>query len=121
VQLGGVLIDQVDLAATNDRIRCSPGGVSFRQAITVNLDSGSIARRVWWSKLKGRPLPERVSGVELVDRTRAIVAEEGQSALLLGAREAQTAGERLLQQHPGLQFAGAYSLPFGAFSVEEDR
>ncbi len=144
VQLGGVLLDQVDLAAASDRIRGFLKSSSSHQIMTVNLDFVSIARRdpvfrgtlnrsdlavadgmplVWLSRLKARPLPERVTGVELVDRTCAIAAETGQSVFLLGAHDsvAETAGRRLVEQHPGLRVAGAYSPPFGGLSADEDR
>src|SRR5438477_597670 len=108
VQLGSTLLDQVDLAAAVDRIAGFLTSTSAHQVMTVNLDFVSIAKRdrafrdvlnradlavadgmplVWLSRLKGRPLPERVTGVELVDRTCEVAAESGQGVFLLGAQE----------------------------------
>jgi N-acetylglucosaminyldiphosphoundecaprenol N-acetyl-beta-D-mannosaminyltransferase len=41
---------------------------------------------VWASRLLGRPLPERVAGIDLFERLLALADEEGASIYLLGAR-----------------------------------
>src|SRR5438105_265405 len=84
VELGGVLVDQVDLTAATQRVAEFLNSDEPHQVVTVNLDFVSIAswnaefRRVlnaadlavadgmplvWLSKLKNVPLAERVAGV----------------------------------------------------------
>lgn len=62
---------------------------------------------VWASKLLGRPLPERVAGIDLFDRLLVLAHEEGRSVALLGARPEVLCKleERLRQRFPGLRIA----------------
>lgn len=41
---------------------------------------------VWASKLLGRPLPERIAGIDVFDRLLALAHKEGRSVAFLGAR-----------------------------------
>jgi exopolysaccharide biosynthesis WecB/TagA/CpsF family protein len=142
VALGDVLIDRLDLRAAVGRIRGFFRGGSH-QIVTVNLDFLSIAARdsrfrevineaamavadgmplVWVSRLRGQPLPQRITGVELADECCRLAAELGRGVFLLGAAPgvAATAARRLELRHPGLRIAGVYSPPFGPLSAEED-
>src|SRR4030095_4623245 len=132
VNLSGALIDQVDLLGAVERIKSFLNTGSVHQVMTVNLDFLSIAQRnpifrqtlnradlavadgmplVWASRLKGKPLPERVTGVDLVDCSCDFAARNGHSVYLLGGRRgvADTAGTRLRERHPDLRIPGAYS------------
>jgi exopolysaccharide biosynthesis WecB/TagA/CpsF family protein len=143
IELGGVYIDQVDVAAAAARIREFVVSGHSHQVVTVNLDFLSIARRdssfrttinsadmavadgmplVWLSRLKGQPLTERVAGVELVAESCRIAAELHASVFLLGAGPgvAAAAGRRLEQDYPGLHVAGSYSPPLGPLSRREN-
>jgi N-acetylglucosaminyldiphosphoundecaprenol N-acetyl-beta-D-mannosaminyltransferase len=73
---------------------------------------------VWLSRWLGRPLPERVAGVDLVEALAARAAVEGFSVYLLGARRdvVEAAATRLRRQHPGLRIAGTAD---GYFSPAE--
>jgi N-acetylglucosaminyldiphosphoundecaprenol N-acetyl-beta-D-mannosaminyltransferase len=144
LDLGGVLIDQLDLPAAVERIRSFLHTDGVSQIATVNLDFISIARRdpdfrdtlneadlavadgmplVWVSKLLGEPLPERITGVDLVDECCRVAVEEGASVFLLGAAPgiAETAARRLRERFAGLRVAGVYAPPFGPLTEEENE
>lgn len=63
------------------------------------------------ARLRGRPLPERVTGVELTQRLCARAAARGWRVFFLGAAEGVAARAGLLLQvrHPGLIIAGAHA------------
>jgi N-acetylglucosaminyldiphosphoundecaprenol N-acetyl-beta-D-mannosaminyltransferase len=114
------------------------------QVVTVNLDFLSIARRqerfretinrsdlavadgmplVWLARLRGAPLPQRVTGVDLVVESCRIAARGGKGVFLLGAAPgvAQAAGAELQRRHPGLHIAGTYSPPMGPLTRRENQ
>ena len=148
VDLGGVLVDQVDLQSALERVRrFLPVGTQARrphQIVTVNLDFISIAHDnstfqqllnqadlavadgmplVWLSRLKGIPLPQRVAGVDLFDECCALAAEEGRGVFLLGAAPgvADKAAERLKERYPGLLVVGTYAPPRGPMTRKENE
>lgn len=63
------------------------------------------------ARLRGRPLPERVTGVALTQRLCARAAARGWRVFLLGAAEgvAARAGALLQERNPGLIIAGAHA------------
>ena len=63
---------------------------------------------IYAAKILGRPLPERVPGIELASFLLAEAAEHRNSVFLLGAKPgvAERAAERLTAQYPGLQIVG---------------
>jgi N-acetylglucosaminyldiphosphoundecaprenol N-acetyl-beta-D-mannosaminyltransferase len=63
---------------------------------------------VWASHLQHDHLPERVTGVDLVDELCKLAAEEGFGVYFLGARRdvIETAAERLVERSPGLDVCG---------------
>lgn len=75
---------------------------------------------VWAAKRKGKPIAERVSGVDLVDRMCALSADSGCRIFLLGAEPgvAEMAAERLRLRHPGCAIVGARH---GYFPPESDE
>ena len=144
LDFAGALIDRVDLPEAVARIRAFLRAGVPHQIMTVNLDFLTIAQKdhwfretinasdlavadgmplVWLSRLKREPLPQRVTGVELVDHCAAIAAEQGEGVYLLGAAPGvgRAAADRLQERHPGLQIAGVYSPPFRRLSDEEDE
>ena len=70
---------------------------------------------VWASKLLRTPLPERVSGADLVWTLAGRAAAEGRSLYLLGGKPgiAQRAGKTFTYHHPDLQIVGYDSPDFG--------
>jgi N-acetylglucosaminyldiphosphoundecaprenol N-acetyl-beta-D-mannosaminyltransferase len=143
VYFGGTAIDQLDFDQAVERIREFLASGRPRQVVTANLDFLSIAERnhefraainaadlavadgmplVWLSRLRGEPLPERVTGVELVDACCEIAAESGLGVFLMGAGPgvAQAAAEQLRERHPDLRIAGAYTPPMGPLKRREE-
>jgi N-acetylglucosaminyldiphosphoundecaprenol N-acetyl-beta-D-mannosaminyltransferase len=144
VELGGILLDQVDLAGAVERIGGFVRSGQPHQVVTVNLDFLSIADRdaefeatlneadlavadgmplVWLSRLKGEPLDERVAGVELVMESCRIGAELRGKVYLLGAAPgvAEAAGQRIEETFPGIRIVGTYSPPMGQPTLQENQ
>ncbi|GLS30389.1 N-acetylglucosaminyldiphosphoundecaprenol N-acetyl-beta-D-mannosaminyltransferase [Mesorhizobium albiziae] len=71
---------------------------------------------VWASRLLGRPLPERVAGIDLFDRLLTLAHSENRSIYLLGAKPEVLAAleTRLLERFPGLRIAGSHHGYFDA-------
>ncbi len=82
----------------------------------VNVDGMPV---VWASRLLGRPLKERVAGIDLFDALMHRAAAEGWRVFLLGAEEAvvQEVRRRYAQRLPALQFAGVRN---GYWKPEEE-
>jgi N-acetylglucosaminyldiphosphoundecaprenol N-acetyl-beta-D-mannosaminyltransferase len=144
VLLGNTFVDQLDFDQSVEAIRGFLRAGRSHQIVTVNLDFVSIAERntefrelvnrsdlavadgmplIWLSRLRGQPLPERVTGVELVDACCDIAAESGQGVFLMGAAPgvAQAAAQRLQERHPDLRIVGTYSPPMGAMKRHDDE
>ena len=70
---------------------------------------------LWASRLRGGPLRERVTGVELADRIAALSARTGARLYLLGGAPgvAAAAATQLAAKYPGVQLAGARDGYFG--------
>ncbi|MDP2721107.1 MAG: WecB/TagA/CpsF family glycosyltransferase [bacterium] len=66
---------------------------------------------VMLGRLTGRPIPERVTGVDLLDGLAALATEGGFDIFLLGAGEgvAERAASKLKLKYPGLRVTGTYS------------
>jgi N-acetylglucosaminyldiphosphoundecaprenol N-acetyl-beta-D-mannosaminyltransferase len=143
VELGGIFVDRVDLGSAVDRIDGFLRSGASHQVVTVNLDFLAIARQnslfshtlnrahlavadgmplVWLSRIRGQTLPERVTGVDLVDECCRLAIRANRGVFLLGAGPgvAATAARTLETRFPGLQIAGTYSPPVGAISRREN-
>ncbi|SRR5579884_2048468 len=144
LELAGALIDQVDLTTAVERIRGFLRSGSPHHVMTVNLDFLSIAQRdsefrqtlngadlavadgmplVWASRLKGQPLAQRLTGVELVGESCRLAAEMGRGVFLLGAAPgvADRAARRLEADYPGLRVVGTHSPPYRPLTAQEDQ
>ncbi|MFI4875735.1 MAG: WecB/TagA/CpsF family glycosyltransferase [Blastopirellula sp. JB062] len=78
---------------------------------------------VWASRLLRRPLPERVTGSDLVPAMfSAATPDKGLSVFLLGAAPgvAQRAAAQIEQKWPHVTVSGVYSPPLG-FEYDEDE
>jgi len=75
---------------------------------------------VWALKLLGRPVPERVAGIDLMTRLLEAGDTHGLRVYLLGARAevVQTLVDRCQQRYPGLILAGARD---GYFTVDDHQ
>lgn len=118
------------IASIDSRIR---SGGSY-QIATVNLDFVRHARQdanlhkvicdcamvlpdgfplLWAARLLGRPLKQRVTGVDLVPQLARLSHRRGYSIFLLGSTDenAQAAMRLLKERHPNVRFAGQYAPP----------
>jgi N-acetylglucosaminyldiphosphoundecaprenol N-acetyl-beta-D-mannosaminyltransferase len=129
VSLMGCEIDNLTMDETLDRVGDFIASGQPHQHVVVNVDKLVKARRdpglrriinecalvnvdgmpvVWASRLLGRPLKERVAGVDLFDALMVRAAETGWRVYLLGAEEAvvQEVRRRYEARLPRLVFAG---------------
>jgi len=88
----------------------------YQSADLVTPDSVGV---LWAAKRKGEALPERVSGVDLLDRVCALSAEHGYRLAFLGSAPgvAELAAEKLRLKHPGCNIVGTRH---GYFPPESD-
>jgi N-acetylglucosaminyldiphosphoundecaprenol N-acetyl-beta-D-mannosaminyltransferase len=140
VELFGLRIDALTMAETLDAAEALIAAGGVHQHVVVNVAKVVAADRdpdlraiinacdlvnadgqpiVWASRLLGRPLPERVAGIDLMLGLFARAAAAGHAVYLLGARPAivAAAAERAVREHPGLQVAGARD---GYWRAEEE-
>jgi N-acetylglucosaminyldiphosphoundecaprenol N-acetyl-beta-D-mannosaminyltransferase len=70
---------------------------------------------IWASRLSGQPLPQRVSGSNMVWSICQAAQERGQSIFLLGGDPgvAKRAARVFAERYPGLRIAGTACPPFG--------
>jgi N-acetylglucosaminyldiphosphoundecaprenol N-acetyl-beta-D-mannosaminyltransferase len=143
VNILGAHIDNVTMDETIAQIRSFIRSGEAHQVVTVNLDFLRLAHEstefrgiinrsdlavadgmplVWASRWMGTALPERVTGVALVDRMCELAAREGYSIFLLGGATGVpgAAADVLKARYPGLRVVGAYSPPMG-FGADEDQ
>ena len=85
------------------------------EADLVTADGMSV---VWASRLLGRPLKQRVTGIDLFERLVEHAAQRGWSVYFLGARDESVRGtvERFKSRHAELKVAGYHN---GYFSTSE--
>ncbi len=82
----------------------------------INADGQSV---VWASRLLGQPLPERVTGIDLMQKLIELSAAKGYRLFFFGAKEEVISRvvEVLKERYPSLQIAGYRN---GYFSPEEN-
>lgn len=88
----------------------------YETADLVTPDSAGV---VWAMRRAGKPVPARVSGVDIVDRVCGVSSERGWRVYFLGAAPgvAEEAAERMRLRHPGCNIVGARH---GYFPCESD-
>jgi N-acetylglucosaminyldiphosphoundecaprenol N-acetyl-beta-D-mannosaminyltransferase len=141
VALMGCHIDNLTMDETLDRVGAFIADGRPHQHVVVNVDKLVKAARdpqlqqiindcalvnvdgmpvVWASRLLGRPLKERVAGVDLFDALMHRAAASGWRVFLLGAEEAvvQEVRRRYTKRLPTLQFAGVLN---GYWKPEEEE
>lgn len=139
VNLLDTWIDKVDLEEAAAQVEAFVQSGTPHQVVTANVDFLRLAAEqrsfrdlinasdlvvadgmplLWGSRLLGDPLPERVTGVELVRECARLSAAKGYSIFLLGAAPgvADGAAETLRRDYPGVRIAGTYAPPVGPFS-----
>jgi N-acetylglucosaminyldiphosphoundecaprenol N-acetyl-beta-D-mannosaminyltransferase len=128
----GVPIHRVTVASTVDLIAGWIARGGAHQIATVNPEFLMKARRnrrfrmalqrvdlcipdgigvLWAARARGHPLPERVTGSDLVPHLSAEAAQRGWRVFYLGAAPgvAERTAAILQSKHPGLQVAGCYA------------
>ena len=103
-------------AAKIVNLRRDPGLRDALLDCTMLLADGQSV--VWASRLLGKPLPERVAGIDLFEALLGLAHRQGRSVYLLGAKPAVLAAlqRRIAQRWPGLVIAGSHH---GYFSDAE--
>ena len=127
----GVKISVVDTAAALEAIEEFISSGRPHQIVTADSSAVVLARKdselreiinsaslvtpdsigiLWAARRFGRPLPERVSGVDLAELLCERAVGSGHRVFLLGAAPgiAEKAAEKLKQRHPGLVIAGTH-------------
>ncbi len=140
VVLFGVPIDNLTLSETLDRIEQMIREGPTHQHVVVNVDkivklrSDQTLREailgcdlinadgqpvVWASRLLGKPIKERVAGIDLFEAMLERCAQRGYRPFLLGARQevVERVVEILKARHPSLKLAGRRN---GYWSAEEE-
>jgi N-acetylglucosaminyldiphosphoundecaprenol N-acetyl-beta-D-mannosaminyltransferase len=76
---------------------------------------------VWASRMTPHPLPERVTGTDLIHQFSALAAHKGYSLFLLGAAPgvAEQAARNLCARYPGLRIAGIEAPMFKDLTPDE--
>lgn len=89
-----------------------------RRAAFITADGMPV---VWYSRLAGQPLPERVAGSEMVELVCQRAEWRGYRVFLLGAAEgvARRAADRLLARYPRLAVAGVEAPDFSRMTASD--
>jgi N-acetylglucosaminyldiphosphoundecaprenol N-acetyl-beta-D-mannosaminyltransferase len=93
-------------AATVVHMSREPGVTdAVRRAALVHADGMSV---VWASRILGRRLPERVTGIDLMEQLLAVCADKGHGVYLLGATSETVtrAATEFRKRHAGLRICG---------------
>ncbi|MFC0131702.1 WecB/TagA/CpsF family glycosyltransferase [Massilia eurypsychrophila] len=95
-----VNVDKLVKASRDEQLRRI-----INECALINADGMPV---VWASRLLGKPLKERVAGVDLFEALMARAAGKGWRVFLLGAREdvVQAVRETYLRKYPQLAIAG---------------
>lgn len=129
IEMMGCRIDNLTMAETVDRIGQFIASGKPHQHVVVNVDKLVKAQRdpelraiinncqlvsadgmpvVWASHLLGKPLKERVAGIDIFEALMQRAAQTGWRVYLLGAREEVVGAVRSIytKKYPGLAIAG---------------
>ena len=142
IRVLGVRVDDLDSEGTLDRIEELLAAGGHHLVATVNPEFVMLARRdpafhrlledaalcladgwgvTWAARRQGRPLPARVTGVDLIPALAERAAEMGWRLFLLGAAPgvAESVAALLKAEHPTLAIAGWHSGVAGPEGDEE--
>jgi N-acetylglucosaminyldiphosphoundecaprenol N-acetyl-beta-D-mannosaminyltransferase len=91
-----------------------------RRAAFILADGAPL---VWGSRRRGTPLPERVTGSDLIYDLAGLCASRGYPLFLMGGAPgvAERAAANLAARSPGLKVAGTFCPPFREPSPQEHR
>jgi N-acetylglucosaminyldiphosphoundecaprenol N-acetyl-beta-D-mannosaminyltransferase len=143
VQIYDVWIDKIDRAGALARIDDFVAAGTPHHIVTANVDYLRLTGQVpgfrniintadlvvpdgmpllWGSRLLGDPLPERVTGVDLLVACAGLAAAKGYRIFLLGAGPgvAEEAACVLRTRHPGVRVVGTYAPPMRPLTPGDD-
>jgi len=141
VCLGGIRVDAVDLHEAMARIEQACGAKTPMQVVTLNIDFITLAGRIpafrhviddsalvvadgrlllWVSHLLGQPLPQQITGHDLMRECTALARARSLRMFLLGGSPgiADALARRLEADHSGLRAQGEDG---GAFTTDGDN
>lgn len=95
--------------------QCNHDSTARELITTADLRVADGKPLIWASLIQGTPLPERVSGSNLVPAICSRAAAHNLRIFLLGGADdtAIGAARKLSEDHPGIDIVGAYGPPFG--------
>ena len=110
LHLMGVNADKINELNENERLRQIVNSCGI-----INADGASV---IYASRYLGKPLPERVAGIDLMQSLVALSEEKGYTVYLLGAKQevVEKTAEVLRERHPGLDLVGIHN---GYFKEEQ--
>jgi N-acetylglucosaminyldiphosphoundecaprenol N-acetyl-beta-D-mannosaminyltransferase len=143
VRVGELLVDRVGLADVMALIEHACANRSPLHVVTANIGFVTLARRhpafreaigasdcvvadgrllLWVTRILGEPVPEQVTGHDLVRECVALAHAQSLRILLLGGMPGVAAelADRLRERHPGLAVAGEQGGSFSAEGTSED-
>lgn len=100
LHLMGVNADKINMLSVNPKLKNIVNNCGV-----INADGASV---VLASKFLGKPLPERVAGIDLMQDLVELSAEKGYSVYLLGAKQevVEKTSEVLKEKYPKLNIVG---------------
>lgn len=100
LHLMGVNADKINMLNENNRLKEIVNGCGI-----INADGASV---VLAGRFLGKPLPERVAGIDLMKNLVGLSAEKKYKVYLLGAKQevVETTASKLKNQYPSLQIVG---------------
>lgn len=114
--------EYVCVAATHTVVACGEDPALRAAVLGSSLTVPDGMPLVWALKALGHPLPDRVYGPTLMERSCARAAERGTPVFLYGGRDRWALDrlvERLIARFPGLRVAGALQPRFRPLSDDE--
>lgn len=99
----GVNADKINELNKNERLKQIVNSCGI-----INADGASV---IMASKFLGKPLPERVAGIDLMQSLVALCEKKAYSIYLLGARQevVEKTAEVLLDKYPNLKIVGIHN------------
>ncbi|MDO4733339.1 MAG: WecB/TagA/CpsF family glycosyltransferase [Bacillota bacterium] len=128
----GIRVDELDMQAALEQLTKlleQPGQKELAQVVTINPEGIMLAKAdpelrkiveqaelvtadgtgiLWAAEKLGKPMKERVTGIDLLEKLAGLAAEKGWRIYLLGAKPgiAEQAAAELCCRYPGLQIVG---------------